>query len=427
MNVDRALLTKCIQNGEVNELVSRGVSQHHFQNKSPEGQELSEVLEWLIEFTRKHNHSPSQQMFKERFPDFRFEPSSDSLGALIDAFFANVKRRIFSAKVSELARLEQDSREWNHLDEHMLDAARDLAGLVPSGKVHRFSDMSRRVEDYKREVADPNLARRYLMNIKAFDDLTGGMRPGNVVTIAGPSGRGKSLLAQWQLMSSYEQGAKGLMLSLEMTAPEIFERMDTMITKFSHKMLSQRTLADADLSQWEAIARQFNAKKNDIVVKDDLLGCNTDRVYAEVSRYKPDIVVVDYVQLMRSKNGYASQWQGLVEITNDLKQIAVANDCVVVMVSQDGRDSFENGSSETNAGGSISVYQVADIYIGLHQDDQMYAEGSMEVRLLKNRRGAKMAGKYKSALLDWRPANMQFSYRDSEETQQSERFLRAVA
>ena len=384
------------------------------------------MLEWLAAFERKNGQSPSQQLFRERWPDFRMEPTSDTLGSLIDAFFARVKRRHFAAKISELAHYEQDPSQWGRLDEIMLDAARDLASLVPTGSTHRFSDMPARIDAYEAEVADPTIAKRYKMGIDPFDDLTGGMRPGNLITIAGPSGKGKSLMAQWQLMSCFsDQDALGLMCALEMTAPEILERLDTMVTHFSHKLLSQRQLADDQVELWRRLAHQFTSMRNDIVIKDDLLGCTTDRVFAEITRLKPDICVVDYVQLMRSRQGYASQWQGLVDITNDLKQIAVATDSVVIMVSQDGRDSFQNGSSETNMGGSISVYQVADIYIGMHQDEAMYDAGRMEVRLLKNRRGAKMNGSGKSANLIWKPSTMTFRYDDGRESQ-SDNFLRVA-
>jgi replicative DNA helicase len=370
------------------------------------------VLEWLIEFQRKHGQHPSMSLFRERWVDFRMEPSSDTLASLLDAFFARVKRRVFSAKVSELAHAEQDPAKWARLDEIMLEAAHDLATVVPTGKSHRFSDMHKRIDLYEEEAANPQQMRSYKMGIDPFDEVTGGMRPGNLVTIAGPSGKGKSLMASWFVMNGYEQDASALMLILEMTAAEVFERLDTMVTHFSHKLLTQRDLPDSKVAYWRRIANQYSGLKNDIVIKDDLTGCGTERVYAEISRAKPDIVVVDYVQMMKSKQGYASQWQGLVEITNDLKQIAVQTDTVILMVSQDGRDSFENGSSETNSGGSISIYQAADIYVGMHQNDAMYDQGTMEVRLLKNRRGAKINSKGRSANLVWEPATMNFSYDD---------------
>lgn len=338
------------------------------------------------------------------------EPSSDPLDALIDTFFAHVKRRMFSAKVLELAHAESDPSKWNDLDTIMLDAAKDLSVLVPSGRVSRFSEMESRVDQYRDEVANPDQRQAIMMNIEPFDEASGGIRPGNLVTVAGYSGLGKSMLSQFLLMSAYEQNATGLLLTLEMTAEEVFERFDTMVMNFSHKLMSQRILPDEKVDLWSRIAKQFAGAKNDIVVVDRAMGCTTDRVYAEIERYKPDICVVDYVQLMRSRQNYASQWQSLVDITNDLKSIALASDTAIVMVSQDGRDAAENGSTDRNMGGSISVYQAADIYLGLHQTDEMYAEDQMEVRFLKNRRGKKML----KANLLWRPATMTFKYEDQE-------------
>lgn len=365
----------------------------------------------MAEHSRRYNAPPSQQLFRERWPAWLGEPASDPLEALADSFLGHVKRRLFSAKIVELAAYELDPRRWGDLDQLMLDAARDLSAIVPSGEVAKFSDMDKRVQVYEDEKRDPKLQRSLKMGIKPFDEATNGMRPGNLVTIAGFSGLGKSLLSQWFVMNALEQDARGLILSLEMTKEEVLERLDTMVMKFSYKLLGARDLPEADVDLWRKVARQFSSAERDIFVKDKMWGCTVDHVYAEINRYKPDIAVVDYVQLMKTQNRNTAQWQSLVEITNALKQIALATDCVIVMVSQDGRDAAESGSTEKNMGGSISVFQAADIYLGLHQSDDMYAQDRMEIRLLKARRGKKI----KKAYLEWLPGNMTVNYIDEEE------------
>jgi hypothetical protein len=61
----------------------------------------------------------------------------------------------------------------------------------------------------------------------------------------------------------------------------------------------------------------------------------------------------------------------------------------------------------------------------MHQTDEMYDAGRMEVRLLKNRRGAKMTGSGRKANLIWKPATMEFRYDDGAETS-SQSFIRAA-
>lgn len=382
-----------------------------------------EVFDWLAGHTRRYNAPPSQQFFRDRFPNWAGEGSSDSLEALIDTFLAHVKRRAFSAKIIELAKYEYDPSKWHQLDQLMLDAARDLSALVPEGTVGRFSaEMRQRIDRYEEERRNPQLSRSLHMGIPPFDDVTNGMRPGNLVTIAGYSGLGKSLMSQFFVMNALEQDATGLILSLEMTKEEIFERLDTMVTNFSYKLLGKRDLPDDAVALWRRIAAQFASAQTEIYVKDRLSGCTPDRVYAEINRYKPDIAVVDYVQLMRTQRRSDAQWQVLVEVTNALKEIALATDCVIVMVSQDGRSAAQDGSTDQNMGGSISVYQAADIYLGLHQSDEMYAQERMEVRLLKSRRGERK----KTAYLSWMPSTMSIEYRDDSEPAARE-FTKAAA
>jgi replicative DNA helicase len=58
------------------------------------------------------------------------------------------------------------------------------------------------------------------------------------------------------------------------------------------------------------------------------------------------------------------------------------------MVSQDQRNSAQEGSTESNMGGSISVLQAADIYIGMMQNEEMKEQKKILMRLIKNRNGS---------------------------------------
>ena len=395
MNIDRALISRCIQTAGIAQLLERGLEERHFLYTRDET--CAEIFRFLSDHVRKFDEPPSQQLVRDSFPDWQPEPSSDSLDALLERFLVHVKRRAYSSKLIELSELEKDPSRWAHLDEFLLDAARDLTALLPSGRTSKFSDMDKRTEVYERERDHPETKRSYKMGIAVFDKLTGGFRPGNLVTIAGFSGKGKSMLSQRFLMTGYDQGAKGVLLSTEMTREEIWERLDNMVMHFPSQQLAGRTLPLEKVELWKRIAKQYTAAHNDIVVIDRMSGCTLDKVYGEISRHRPDIAVVDYVQMMRTDSKYASQWQHLVDITNGLKEIALSTDTAVIMVSQDGREAAQQGSTESNMGGSISVYQAADLYIGMHQTDDMYEANRMEVRLLKSRRGRK----HHQAFLDW--------------------------
>lgn len=197
-----------------------------------------------------------------------------------------------------------------------------------------------------------------------------------------------SMLSQFFLSQAIDQEKTGLLMSLEMSKRQIMDRFDTMITNFSHKQLRKKELSDEELDNWRRAAKKYEGAKNDLIVIDKPGNCTVDRIYAEINRYKPDITCVDYVQLMKGSKASAAKHEGLIEITNELKSVALATDSTIIMVSQDQRNSAEDGSTESNMGGSVSVYQAADIYIGMMQNQEMREQKKLTTRLIKNRNGS---------------------------------------
>lgn len=407
MDIERALIFKALQGDDISTVIANGIEARHFA-ETPSGQDCAKVFEWAASYTRHYGSSPSPQMVKEHFPDWYGESSPDPLKALVDEFKSNVMRRFFDSKIIELSRVPQDRTSWDRLDEIMLDAARDLAAVVPSGGVARFTDMEQRIERYELDRVE-GVKPGILMNIPIIDDVTRGVRPGWVITNAGFSGRGKSMLTIWNLLSVFEQEKVALMLSLEMSRAEVMERLDTMVMNFEHRMLTQRDLSEEEVERWRRMAQVYKHARSEIIVVDKMGGCTVDRVYAEINRYKPDVAAVDYVQRMTGARASMSKWEGIEEVTNEFKTIAMETDTAIIMVSQDQRGSAEQGSTETNMGASVSVYQAADVYIGMYQDDTMRAQNKMRVKMLKFRHGPR-------AEVDmlWTPATMEFGPYDSQ-------------
>lgn len=383
-------------------LLSRGVTFELFSG-TPAGQECAVVFGYCADYTRAYGQQPSLAAIHRVHPAWTTEFSPDPLDALIDEFLDNVRRRYYDAKVVELSRQSADRGNWHRLDEIMLDAARELAALIPSGEAGLFSaDMERRIEQYE---VDANQGYRpgYNLGIPIIDEVTGGIRPGWLITQAGFSGLGKTTLGIWGSLNVFEQDERVLFASLEMSKAEVLERLDTMVNHFPHRELMRRQLPEMKVQQWKDVARVYSKAAGEIIVRDRLGGCNIDRIHAEITRHRPKVAVIDYVQRMSGTRSSMARWEGLEEITNELKTIAMDTDTAIVMISQDGRGSAEEGSTRSNAGGSISVYQAADVYIGMQQDDQMHGAGKMRVKMLKFRHGNRA-----EVDMMWKPATGEF-------------------
>jgi replicative DNA helicase len=385
-------------------MLARGIEPGHFAD-TPTGRECARIYAWSIEHLKRHNVTPSPAFVKERWPDWAPEPAADPLEALIDAFVKNLNRRVYASHITELFHAGNDPANWERLPEIMMEHAREMSALISTTRAAKLSEMDQRIVAYEEEAAlgkPPG----FDIGIPEFDYMIGGLRPGNVIVLSGYLGTGKSTLASWITLNIVEQGYSALFIPLEMTRHDVFERIDTMIVHFSHRLLRNRQLPEQDVEVWRRIARQFRNLQKDLTVIDGVGAFTVDKLIAEVHKHKPDFTVIDYVQLMKTSSNDRSRthWEKLTEINNECKQIALATESVVMLVSQDNRDAAETGSTLSTMGGSISVGQVGDVYIGMRQTDEMRAMNRMEVKLLKIRNGARD----KPVLLDWDPSHMRF-------------------
>lgn len=396
------MLTRALATGNISALLARGIEPSHFV-ATADGQECAEVLEWATKHARRFKVAPSPALVKERWPNWHGEPTTDPLDAIVEAFVSDVKRRNFASKIRDLALAGDDPGLWHRLDEVLIDAGRDLAATISSARVSRLSEMEQRISAYELEKASGQPP-GFQLGIPIFDDMIGGIRPGNVIVVSGYMGLGKSTLAAWMTLNVVEQGHSALFIPLEMSRLEVLERIDTMIVHFSHKLLRMRQLSEEDEQMWRRLAKQFTALEHDLVVLDGLGSFNIGRLWAEIDRHKPHFTVVDFVQLMKRSHSEMQGWESLVEITNECKAIALSTDSVIMLVSQDNRGAAETGSSLSTMGQSISVGQVADVYIGMHQTEDMRAAQRMSVKLLKVRNGPRD----KVVDLLWDPSHMRF-------------------
>ena len=396
------MLYLAVATGATHTLISNGITANLF-SATPTGQEAAAVLDYSTTYLRTYSQHPSLDAIRRQFPDWHGETPRDSLQALIDEFLDEARKRYFEAAVLELSTATKDRANWRRLDEIMLDAAREVAAVIPSGAVGRFSeDFERRIAQYE-EDKNKGVRPGTFLGIPIIDEVMGGVKAGWLVTTAGFSGTGKTTLGLFGLLNAFEQDRTTLMCSLEMSRAEIMEKLDTMVMNFSHRDLTRRQLDPSQVERWRRVASAYTKAKGEIIVLDKLGGCTIDRVHAEITRYKPDVAMVDYVQRMSGTRSSLSRWEGIEEITNGLKTVAMDTDSAIIMVSQDGRSSADEGSTRTNMGGHISVYTAADAYLGLMQDEVMFGQNKMRVKMLKFRHGPRA-----EVDMSWKPATGEF-------------------
>jgi replicative DNA helicase len=397
VDIERVYINKIARTGTIESSMSAGIRDSHFEDQS-----LAQIYAFLSEHTRKYKGSPSLEVIRERFPGHNFESTSDSVSYLRERFIRHTKQRFARESLVEIAKQLDDPDVADEVDSILLGEARRLSMLVPTSEVTKFSDIHKRIERYELG-ADQNVGIK--MGIPEFDKVTLGIQPHEFVAVVGWQGLGKSTLTQWMLFNAYMQGKTAMIISLEMEASALMRKWDTMLTHFRYSDLKSHELSPQDLENWRIKADEVKARQCDIIVKDQVMDCTPDFVYAETMRWKPDIVAVDYISLMDASRTSGNQmWERLTHLTRQLKQIARSSGVPIIGVAQTNIASADGGAKLDNIAYSRSIGQDADIVIGLHQDDEMKANNKMTARLLKNRDGSTVVSD-----LVWNMDRMKFS------------------
>lgn len=381
MDFEKLLINKAAQSSNVESLLLSGIRDEHFLEE-----ENKDIFLFMTEHFRQYKVSPSYDVLKEKFPEHLFEVTTDALPYLKDEFLKTVKRRYAMTAIRDLADAIDDSELVGDIDSLFLEKSRELAQIVPTTTLSKYSEMDKRILSY--ETGEDSII-GIEMGIPEFDFFTSGIQPHEYVTISGYSGTGKSTLAQWILFNAYMQGKTPMYISLEMEAKALLRKWDTMTINFEYNRLKRQRLTDSELEAWKERSEIVKQADNDIIILDDVAGCTVDRVYAELTRYQPDILCIDYITLMdtaRSASG-TQMWEKVVHLTRQLKQTSRTLKIPIIGVAQTNRSGYQTGAQLDNIAFSQSIVNDSDIILGLFHDEEMKNDKKMEVRLLKNRDG----------------------------------------
>lgn len=345
------------------------------------------------------------------------ENVSEPVEYVVDRFIGYVKARKARGLLYELAEALDDPnpQRRENIDNEFLEAARTLISDIPSEGVSLFSHMQERLDQYEEEK-ETGPSKRVMWGFKTLDEATGGLQPHELATVSGFSGCGKSTMLMQITRNAYAYGNRILYISLEMEANAILRRLDAMVAPFNYNAYKKFNLSAAELERYQdrALSLQGDESSQDIIVVDNIRNCTPDHIYAETIKHSPDLVVVDYVSLMRSgqpnKSG-SKNWEVISDITQELKQNARILKVPIIVAAQTNRSGAKDGAELDNIGYSQSIVQDSDIVVGLHADKEMKDANVREVRLRKNRDGP-----LKEFMARWDYGNMDFREKRMMET-----------
>lgn len=232
---------------------------------------------------------------------------------------------------------------------------------------------------------------------KPFDSMTSGLQKSELVIVAARPAMGKTAFAlNIALNAAVKHDASVLIFSLEMGKEQLGNRLLSMESRVEMENIKKGTL---DNNDWDRIFLAVDNLAKANVYIDDTPDLSVFEIKNKCRRLKAekglDLVVVDYLQLMKSEGKAENRQQEISTLSRYLKLLAREMDCPVIVLSQlsrapDQRPNHTPVLSDLRESGSIE--QDADIVLFLYRDDYYAKEesekpGICDVIIAKNRSG----------------------------------------
>ncbi len=345
-----------------------------------------------------------------RSDQLEFVGGPAALALLVEQASIAAHLHSYAQIVRDMAMLRELIQTSTQIITQAFDAKEDVQALVDDAERRIFSLAERRLEGsavpigkilkntfeyierlYQRQERITGVA----TGLTALDDLTAGLQASDLILIAGRPSMGKTAFA---LSIAQHVGIhlrrKVLVLSLEMSAQQLVQRMLSSEGKVDSMSVRTGKLGPSD---WNRLTTAAGRLSEAAIFIDDSPGLSVLEVRAKARRMKAehglDLVIIDYLQLMRGREALDNRQQEISEISRSLKALAKELNVPVVALSQLSRAIEARGDntprlSDLRESGALE--QDADVIMFLHRPS-LYTkdppEKTAEVHIGKQRNG----------------------------------------
>jgi len=183
--------------------------------------------------------------------------------------------------------------------------------------------------------------------LPGFDNyLPSGIMPGQLGVFLAYPGIGKSWLALYFAVQAWKQGKSPMIISLEMSETEVRNRVYAIMGEglWSHRKLSNGEVELEMMRKWHT--SKIAGKPEFNIISNDGGGEVTPSVIrGKIDQYKPDFVVVDYLQLMSPNQKADSETVRMKNLSRELKLMAISEDVPIIAISSATPDDVKDLSS----------------------------------------------------------------------------------
>jgi len=303
-------------------------------------------------------------------------------------YVAIIRERYYArALMSAAQNIIKDINENTEDSGKLIDSAEQRIyeirqGREISGLTHIKSVIENETYDRLSKMADPETRKDYIgipSGIGDLDRMITGLNKSDLIILGARPGMGKTSFALNIARNVAVQSEKTVcFFSLEMTRDQLAQRMLSSEAGIkSEKLRTGELTAD----EWTRLAQAGENLSKANIYFDESSAITVPEMKAKLRRMrKVDLVVIDYLGLMKSAKSTENRVQEVSEITRNLKIMAKELAVPVIACAQLSRGTETKGKSHRPALSDLresgSIEQDADIVLFLYRDTYYDSEKS---------------------------------------------------
>lgn len=223
----------------------------------------------------------------------------------------------------------------------------------------------------------------YYTRLGKLDVATAGLHKEELTTIAARPGVGKTAIAMQIGMNIAMNKKKIMFSSLEMSSVQLCQRIIAANSGIDGNDLRRGNLTENGWKQTISVGQAFSLD-NFIIDKSSK---KPQHIRSKIRKYKPELVIIDYLQLLQPDVKSSSREQDVASMTRALKLMTLEFQIPIIILSQLNRNAEGKRPTLGDLRESGAIEQDSDNIIFLHrlgedELDRLVNEGTYDYRYI---------------------------------------------
>jgi replicative DNA helicase len=286
----------------------------------------------------------------------------------------NLERNLLKLSYETINRVSSGSEDVFDVYAGVINNVDNAMNAISKREISKVDDISDKLIVESVRVLNTGEKSGVPTGLREVDLITNGWQKTDLIIIAGRPAMGKTSVAIcFAIKPAVELNKAVLVFSLEMSKAQLVGRIQSYYSEIDVSRIVKKQLSFDEIQHVESASRILKGKPLFI---DDTPALSVFELKAKSRRMKREhdieLIVVDYLQLMRSGLNLNSREQEVAEISKSLKALAKELDIPVIALSQLSRKVEDRSDKKpllSDLRESGSIEQDADMVIFTYRPD----------------------------------------------------------